>query len=203
MDNKDECNNSSNYKNKKRDFVEKLLKLLIQFIFSFVILIILVLELIKTFNGDVSVLKFLLELFMAIASNCCSISCTIMFLDKKKNDEYYINKKIFYIIFSLVTYLVLYHMESYTDGEILFQNKITLIVALSISAFLLFWIVFFIIKDFFVIQNDNDKFLGSYEMTEEQKIQIEEVHSTTNSEQVGEEVFNFGGDSDENQSNRS
>ena len=184
-------------KEERKELNQTIVKVIMQFIFSFVVLIVLLADAIKAFSNEIPWLRFFTELFLAIASNCCSISCTMMFVDETKNDEHYTNRRILYIVFSLAIYLILYYMTSRGYESMGSKEEITLLILLILSLILLIVIIHHIIKDFVTIQADNKKILDELSLSLQDKELVKQAHDLKDAV-IGNETFNLGGDNDEN-----
>lgn len=110
---------------KYNNIIKVIIQILIQYILSIVAIFVLLVNLLNSFSKT-NLVIFFVEVLIAFASNCCSISCTMVFVVDRKNDPYIVNKRIIYIIFSIVIYFISNELKksiiitNYDISEIIF-----------------------------------------------------------------------------------
>ena len=127
------------------------LKIWLQFSFSIVVLFVSTLNLLFNHFLEEKVYFMLLQFVAALASNCCSVSCTMMYFSKERNDEKFIIKKLFYILGSLAIYITIFFVNVPMDNIIWY--RVINIILIGVTLAIIISILIFLIKDLSNVYN--------------------------------------------------
>lgn len=165
---------NNNSPKKIRDFI---CHIIIVFITVFIDCFFLIINLLE---GDITFYLVLVSALSALSNTCFAVSCTIIFIEDNKNNTSFFERKILYIIISLLVYL-------YTVCEsIITVKQISKIVILIICLIFQIIVLCSLLKKCFLI----------YISDKDYKKKLNEVHNK-DCDYIGDEYYNLKGKNDD------